>query len=121
MTNKLTDLIYYKIMLKKRDFNYPISHLTLGIDIINELRLLNDTSIGIYTEYVGKERGLSFYGYPIIISYRRKNLIQVNLKKPRQRLHFLTYDSNSKRHVIDYTSLINNGDETTPMPLMGEY
>jgi hypothetical protein len=96
-------------MLKKRDFNYPVSHLTLGTDIFNELRLsLKDNSVFSFSNwknYEAKEglgnkfEGYSL-GYPIKISYRRKNLIQVNLKKPRRRW-VLKYNTDIDNYISD--------------------
>ena len=87
MPNELLDLIWYRINLKKAKYNARIKSITLGINIYDKvLNELNDvkfasTAVSFYNSFKVTP---TFFGYPMSISYGRKNLIQINLdiKRP---------------------------------------
>lgn len=82
--------VYHRINEKRRDHFLPIKHITLGIDIYNNIRNITGAFFLINSLFsVSPHRKKSKYnyadmrlfGYPVTIAYRRKNLIQINIKR----------------------------------------
>lgn len=86
--------ILRRIHRKQVDTWHKVRSITLGIDMYNILRDEIDCLTFASYVYTGKFESSyngngELYGYPIRICYKRKNLIQINLDKPRRKKYIV--------------------------------
>jgi len=93
LSKKIIDEIYIRINRKQVD-GHNIKSVTLGIDLYNHVQ--NDSSNVFYNN----SHKATIFGYPITVSYKRKNLIQINVKRYSNQ-NFL------KRFTKDFVSEYN--------------
>jgi len=91
LSAKIIDEIYTRITRKHAD-NLHVKSITLGVDLYNHVV---NNSQNVFYSYFHKA---TIFGYPVTISYKRKNLIQINVKRLKSHRSFL------RRFVKDFTS-----------------
>jgi len=98
MSTTIQDEIIHRIYEKLRHDYYKVKSITLGLHVYYELR----TEIN-YTPFVSPATSPypSFHSWPIKIAYKRKNLIQINLDKPRRKKYAYSCQDNYPMKVID--------------------
>ncbi len=101
--NRIHEKIRQGIIFSTRE----ISSITLGINVYNELRdQIESTSMAIFS-YTESYRGPEILGHKIRICYKRKNLIQINIKRSKKHKWItIDYANNLNLKSNDYNKMV---------------